>query len=477
MLVIFIALEGCDFTLEPRPRDNPLDSGSDVFVQPQIVSVIPGDGASGINPAQEISLVFNKDMDPLTFNVSSCFLQNLSSGESLSGSYNYYPENYEMIFTPPGGLKWYTAYRLTVANTIADSGGNLLSEGVEVSFDTFPSGWSSRTLDSGTSVFYGVSMDADNNGAVYISYLDWDNYKLKYITNATASWVARTIDAVSGDREGYGSDIAVDGSGKVHLSYYNYTTGEIKYATNSSGIWESESVAAVKTGDSSQYTALEVDASGDIHLAYYDSVDLDLEYAWKSSGSWTYYSIDTTGDVGTYIDMSMAPGATVSHICYIDATNGKIKYVSGSGTGWIMETIASQAPDYGFGHIAIAAGSGESVYIAYFDNTNHGLQLASFTGGIWAGELIDGPYSGYVYAGIGPDMDLDSNGNIHIYYSFINDEIFSYQERYATNASGEWDIVTLSPSANWRGIALDGNNMVHMGYITFSNALGYRNSQ
>ncbi|MFO0795374.1 MAG: hypothetical protein U0586_15085, partial [Candidatus Brocadiaceae bacterium] len=59
---------------------------------------------------------------------------------------------------------------------------------------------------------------------------DVTNSDLKYATNASGSWVKKTVDR-RGD-VGRDTSIALDTSGKAHISYYDFINGDLKYATN-----------------------------------------------------------------------------------------------------------------------------------------------------------------------------------------------------------------------------------------------------
>ena len=69
------------------------------------------------------------------------------------------------------------------------------------------------------------------------------NGDLKYITNATGSWVAETLDSI-GD-VGWYTSIAVDSQDKVHISYYDDTNDDLKYITNVTGSWVAETLDSI----------------------------------------------------------------------------------------------------------------------------------------------------------------------------------------------------------------------------------------
>ena len=78
--------------------------------------------------------------------------------------------------------------------------------------------WSTQNLDTASSTGYRPSMAIDGNGALHIAYLDRDNTRLRYATNASGSWAFSTLDesSVNPANDGTRTDLAIDASAHPH---------------------------------------------------------------------------------------------------------------------------------------------------------------------------------------------------------------------------------------------------------------------
>ena len=195
-----------------------------------------------------------------------------------------------------------------------------------------------------------ASIALDTSGNVHISYRDkkYDNnsdykYDLKYVTNASGTWVTTTVD--SGGSVGTYISMALDTSGKVHISYYDSTeryndsmNRDLKYATNASGTWVTTTVDS--DGDVGTYASLAIDTSGKVHISYYDDTNDDLKYATNVSGGWVMTTVDSGRDVGEYTSIAL-DSSSKAHISYYDATNEDIKYATNASGVWVATTVDS----------------------------------------------------------------------------------------------------------------------------------------
>ena len=77
-----------------------------------------------------------------------------------------------------------------------------------------------------------------------------------------------------------------------------------------------------------------------------------------------------------------------------------------------------------------------TVYIAYFDETNKVLKLATSHGSTWNTVVVDNSSSG---VGQAPAMVVDSNGDIYISYY----DIGNHALKFASYINGNWLISTL----------------------------------
>lgn len=125
------------------------------------------------------------------------------------------------------------------------------------------SGWTITTLVSQNASEPDMAIDSNNK--VHISYLDNNTLDLKYLTNASGSWVDTVLDSV-GD-VGVASAIAVDGNNKVHISHIDITNRHLKYSTDVSGSWQQNILHAGKLSANPE-TAIAIDTNNKIHISY-----------------------------------------------------------------------------------------------------------------------------------------------------------------------------------------------------------------
>ncbi|MFN7161311.1 MAG: LamG-like jellyroll fold domain-containing protein [Candidatus Gracilibacteria bacterium] len=96
------------------------------------------------------------------------------------------------------------------------------------------------------------------------------------------------------------------------------------------------------------YSATKVGTDGFARIAYYDTTDGDLKYIQCTNADCSTKNtatLDTTGDVGSSMDMIIAPNGKAM-ISYRDATNGKVKFANCNDDACsapTINTIASSA--------------------------------------------------------------------------------------------------------------------------------------
>ncbi len=106
--------------------------------------------------------------------------------------------------------------------------------------------WSTQDIDTASRTGYKPSMEIDKDGALHIAYIDRDNTRLRYATNATSNgaWSLSTLDESSPNpnNDWVRTGLVLDTKGHVHIIHPVQGSGVwmLNYTTN-------VSVAAILT--------------------------------------------------------------------------------------------------------------------------------------------------------------------------------------------------------------------------------------
>jgi hypothetical protein len=358
--------------------------------------------------------------------------------------------------------------------------------------------WTTETVDSAGSVGGRSFIAVDSADKVHISYCDKANDALKYATNASGTWVTTTLAyglgylSVSGTSADWSGpiEIALDGLDKVHIAYYDLTNDELKYLTNASGSWVTTTPASALGG----YTefqggrvSLGLDSTDKAHVSYYDAAGRELKYVTNASGSWATEGVPSAGKVGDFNSIAVDSWDKV-HISHAETSSGELRYTTDASGSWVTEALPS--PEGVNGPTWLSVDGSGKVHISYWGSS--GLQYVTNASGAWVTESAPSAgYGGYSFA-------VDNSGKVHISY------ISPYHECpfpdllaqcndlvYLTNASGSWvtsivdtgKLSLLPPGEitilNGTAIAVDSANKVHMAYTKgetlkhTTNALGF----
>ncbi|PKM45467.1 MAG: hypothetical protein CVV03_06625 [Firmicutes bacterium HGW-Firmicutes-8] len=168
---------------------------------------------------------------------------------------------------------------------------------------------------------YCASIGLDSNNKIHISYYDYAvPDSIKYVTNASGSWVETTIATIS-LAAGWSTSLAVDSNDKIHISYYNFGNDELKYASNASGTWQTEIVDKSSGNVFNASLAIDKTNGNQVHMVYGSASG--FMYARKSAGTWQISKIDEDWTGGSN---SIAIGTNSIHISYQDGFNNNLKY-------------------------------------------------------------------------------------------------------------------------------------------------------
>ena len=253
--------------------------------------------------------------------------------------------------------------------------------------------------------------------------------------------------------------IAPDGLGRI--SYYDKTAGDLKFATQvSKSKWEVETVDA--PGNVGGWTSL-VLQDGNPRIAFYDFDNGDLKVATKDGeGAWNVLKVDGNDtDSGKFASMAAGAGGALG-IAYYDATNGDLRYVEGTATGFGVPEVVESAGDTGqWPSLAYDLGT---ALIAYQDFTNQDLRLARRDGGsAWSFTTVD-PGD---WVGADTSIAVSAAGRITIaYMDGLNNDL----------QSASWDgqswtlanVAELGANGYYNNVVLDEDDAPIFGTYTYT---------
>ena len=135
--------------------------------------------------------------------------------------------------------------------------------------------WTETILDNGTNTGLHPSVAIDRQGAIHIAYIDDDNDKLRYATNASGSWVLTTLgNSTFYSGGGRGTALVVHPiTDAVHIvtTIYENSVRGLQYHTNEGGSWVNETITDTTKAEGYD-PAMAMDGDGNLHVAYYCSM-------------------------------------------------------------------------------------------------------------------------------------------------------------------------------------------------------------
>ena len=266
--------------------------------------------------------------------------------------------------------------------------------------------WTESTLDSSVDTDV-ASVAIDRQGALHIGYVDKDNAKLKYATNATGSWVIETLGDAATDQSAHTAISVHSVTNAVHIMAVNGSNSNagVKHYTNETGTWL-DSTISDPLEDEGYGVKADLDFDGNLHVVFrreansvgnpaYDHLIL----ASRINGVWQNQTITECASIGWANNPDMAIDSQGQiHVAY----NGKLN-------------------------------QGKTLYHGVLTSVNPSSSLVS--------TQID-------YIGLYPALAIDSNDNLHLSYHTAGSAKNQY---YTTNTSGSWS-TPIETSATAGGI-------------------------
>ena len=194
-----------------------------------------------------------------------------------------------------------------------------------------------------------------------------------YITDFTSIGIGVTapFDVNYAGPTGYYTSIGIDSSDWVHAAYYDdgAFAREVQYAL------PLDAVLSETVDDEGYYVSLAVRSDDVPCVAFQAGATADLKYGCRdaSSESWSLTTVDSVGAVG--VDAALTFDASDDPwIAYYDESNGDLKVATRSGGRWTVIDVDT-AGDVGRTP-SIALDSKGYVHISYYDVTNGTLKYA-----------------------------------------------------------------------------------------------------
>ena len=307
-----------------------------------------------------------------------------------------------------------------------------------------------------------ISLALDSNNHPHISFVDMDEYNLKYgYWNGTA-WQIETVDYEY--KAGVQSSITLDSKNRPHISYINSETS-IKYAHFDGITWQIEIVDS----DGGLDTSIALDSFDRPHICFgvrYPNSTTEmrstLKYASYNGSTWnkkTFYSdVNQFSECTIKLDSKNMPHILV----FTSGTDWDLIYFVFDGITWNKEII--QSGDAGYGpsmiidsndlpHICSSRGFHELLYIFYDGNS-------------WHTEILD-PGEGKGSAE--KSIAIDTLSRPYIIYTISQD--FELSHKYRIERKWLTTKIKTTEEVKEISFALDSDDRAH---ICYNNWTGYQ---
>ncbi|MDA8639247.1 putative Ig domain-containing protein, partial [Candidatus Poseidonia alphae] len=284
--------------------------------------------------------------------------------------------------------------------------------------------WTESTLDSSVDTDV-ASVAIDRQGALHIGYVDKDNAKLKYATNATGSWVIETLGDAATDQSAHTAISVHSVTNAIHIMAVNGSNSNagVKHYTNETGTWLNSTISD-PLEDEGYGVKADLDFDGNLHVVFrreansvgnpaYDHLIL----ASRINGVWQNQTITECASnlLGEQFDMAIDSQGQI-HVAYNGKFNqGKNLYHGvltsvNPSSSWVLTQLATQ----GFWP-ALAVDSNDNVHLSYhYASTVKNQLYQTYTSGAWSSTIETSATAGNIHGGFFNEMTTDSNDDVFI---------------------------------------------------------------
>jgi hypothetical protein len=214
--------------------------------------------------------------------------------------------------------------------------------------------------------------------------------------------------------------ITIGQGGTVHAAFMNEALdGWVRYAKLSVGASSPSSPETVDAGYFYGPIDIVLDGGGLPYISFHDHDLEDQVLGQRSvSGGWSLHAMTNLGHDGWYNKAVRGSDGTV-HTATFDpgGFSGRgVNYGGWNGSSWTIELAAPGSFDYA-GGTAIALTADGRIHIAFFDDVEGALRLATRSGpDDWDVTTVE-PIGEYLEAGRFPDLEVDPDGQtLHLVY-------------------------------------------------------------
>ncbi|MCA9392326.1 S8 family serine peptidase [candidate division WWE3 bacterium] len=249
----------------------------------------------------------------------------------------------------------------------------------------YGSGWTYETVSQGDYIGLYASLAFDSTNTPHISAYDYDDRKLVHLTYNGLSW--DVTEVTSADDQGQYTSIMIASDDTPRIAFVDKTNATVRYASYDGG-WTLEDIDDIGAFDESlfkQHVSLKLAADDTPMVAYYDIGSGDLMYATKPSSTWDITTVDSSGDVGAYLDMDLDSN-DYPRVVYSNVDFWDVKLATYDGSTWSTENVLTTGDVGKFdNHLAIK--SDDSVVITTADETKK-LHSLTYNGSSWDDEVF-----------------------------------------------------------------------------------------
>ncbi|MEC7504088.1 MAG: putative Ig domain-containing protein, partial [Candidatus Thermoplasmatota archaeon] len=294
--------------------------------------------------------------------------------------------------------------------------------------------WSTQDIDTASRTGYKPSMEIDKDGALHIAYIDRDNTRLRYATNATSNgaWSLSTLDESSPNpnNDWVRTGLVLDTKGHVHIIHPVQGSGVwmLNHTTNVSGSFVSTTITNT-SADDGKFASLAIAGDDSLHISVYrDSGASDLRYYTDETGVWTNETVHTGSNYGKDSVIALNSKDEVVIVYRHDDPKDDIYMSVGNRGSWTSSLVA--ADRYAM-WLSMAIDSNDDVHISSHNGRPSGgsyccykdLEYFTNASGSWVKTVMD------QIGGEHAAMVIDANDDVHIAHSDIEG---SNDLKYAT---------------------------------------------